>query len=131
MNGYISNFDIYQGKNGCTVPEGYGLGERVVLNMTDDLGDKHYKIYFDNNFTSPELMIALQEKASHACRTVRLHRKGLPANIMPDKSLLQGEFDYRVSHSDLVYYKWMDNKAVHLLWKFLWNRNYYTLVQIN
>ena len=47
MDGYISNFDIYQGKNGCAIPEVYELHERVALNMTGDLKMKHYKIYFD------------------------------------------------------------------------------------
>ena len=70
-------FHIYQAKNGCAIPEGYGLGERVVLNMTDDLEDKHHKTYFDNNFTSPKLMLALQEKAIHACGTARLRKHGL------------------------------------------------------
>ena len=50
-------------------------------------------------------MLALQEKYVHACETVRLHRKRLPANIMPDKSLSRGEFDYRVSHNDVVCYQ--------------------------
>ena len=53
MDGYISKFDVYQGKaaeestvedlNGST----FGLGEQVVQTMTQDLAGKNHEVHFD------------------------------------------------------------------------------------
>ena len=60
MDGYISKFDVYQGRN--TMPDNYnfptcyGLGESVVAHFTSDLLQKNHHIYFDNYFSSVPLM---------------------------------------------------------------------------
>ena len=46
--GYNSYFEIYLGKQGDTTEK--GLGRKVVLNMTKDIYNKGYHVYFDNFF---------------------------------------------------------------------------------
>ena len=70
MDGYVSKFDVYQGKvnaNETTMPvdnEGnkFGLGEQVVQTMVSDILNKNHEVYFDNFFTSVPLMEYLKEK---------------------------------------------------------------------
>ena len=52
MDGYISKFDVYQGKSGKENQKWseFGLGESVVLEMCEDLFDAGHEVYFDNFF---------------------------------------------------------------------------------
>ena len=53
-DGFISKFNVYQGKGGeyANVEDvtGFGLGERVVIDMTHDIFGRHHEVYFDNYF---------------------------------------------------------------------------------
>lgn len=83
MDGYISKFDVYQGKadaNASAVEEDdegtkFGLGERVVQTMTVDLFNKNHQLFFDNYFTSVPLMKYLKTNGVNACGTIRTNRK--------------------------------------------------------
>lgn len=48
-SGYLINFDIYTGKNSNNLTT-FGLGENVVLNLSQYLEMKFHCIYFDNFF---------------------------------------------------------------------------------
>lgn len=117
MSGYISEFQIYQGKAETTVTPSLGLGGRVVMDLSEKIAGKNHILWFDNFFTSVDLLEQLQDKGTHACGTIRHNRRGLPT-LAQDKSLKRGEFDYSTSNSGLSYYKWKDNKAVHMLSNF-------------
>ena len=119
-NGYVSKLDIYQGKDACVDERypGFGLGEKVVLSLTEDIIGNFHEVYFDNYFTSVNLLESLKGKHVLACGTIRTNRKGLPQNMASDKSLERGEFDWRVSNDELTFFKWKDNKSVHLLSNF-------------
>jgi hypothetical protein len=122
MDGYISKFEVYQGKataastaddlDGNT----FGLGEQVVQTKTQDLLNRNHEVYFDNFFTSIPLMEFLKENGVNAAGTVRLNRKGLPVGM--EEVLDRGECDYRVSKDGLTVFKWQDNKAVFVLSNF-------------
>lgn len=125
MDGYISKFDVYQGKvadaSKSSVEKddescNFGLGEKVVQTMTDDLFNKNHEVYFDNYFTSVPLMEYLKVKGVHAAGTIRTNRKGLPVGL--DEDLDRGESDFRVSKDGLVLFKWEDNKSVFVLSNF-------------
>lgn len=125
MDGYISKFDVYQGKDSVSEEsendegtDGFGLGEKVVSTLVNDLHDKHHQVYFDNYFSSIPLMEYLKSKGVHACGTIRSNRRALPVGIKPDKSLERGEFDHRVSKEGILYVKWNDNKPVHVVSNF-------------
>ena len=117
MNGYIYEFDVYQGKTEGFAQTGLGLGGNVVQKLTQKLHGQNYIVTFDNYFTSPDLLDYLKSKSVLACGTVRSNRKGLPT-LATDRSLSRGEFDFRTTEQGLLYVKWKDNKVVHFLSNF-------------
>ena len=83
MDGYISRFDVYQGKAtnayetftpGDNEGNKFGLGEQVVHTMVFDLL-KNHEVYFNSFFTSVPLMKYLKENGVNAAGTVRLNCK--------------------------------------------------------
>ncbi|CAG4975300.1 unnamed protein product [Parnassius apollo] len=79
----------------------YSLGERVVLELTEQEWGKEKIVYFDNFFTSVALLEKLKTENTYACETVRSNRKGLPPNTLPDSKMKRGESDYRFSNLDI------------------------------
>ena len=69
--GYFSKFDVYCGKG--TSPE-KSLGARVVKTLTEPLKGKFHHVYFDNFFTSAELLMDLEKDGVYACGTARKDR---------------------------------------------------------
>ena len=124
MDGYISKFDVYQGKvaevteASIAEDEGnkFGLGEKVIQTMTTDLFNKNHEVYFDNYFTSVPLMEYLKANGVNAAGTIRMNRKALPIGM--EGALDRGDCDYRVSEDGLTLFKWQDNKAVYVLSNF-------------
>lgn len=116
QKGFISKFDIYQGKNAEVEEEfkNFSLGERVVLFLTKQDWGKHKMIFFDNYFTSIPLLEKLKCENILACGTIRSNKKGLPKNLIADKDLQRGSYDYRCSSLGISVYKWKDNKVVYL-----------------
>ena len=126
MDGYISKFDVYQGKTDTSsgdsednsTEQEFGLGEQVVQTMTKDLFGKYHQVYFDNFFTSIPLMEYLKANGVDACGTIRSHRKCLPHDLRADSNMVRGEYDYRVTKQGIVFYKWKDNISVFLVSNF-------------
>ena len=77
---YITTFSIYTGK---TNDIGKGLAYRVVMNLLHDYLGKHYKVYFDNFYTSPTLVADLRSKKTYSSGTCRTNRKHFPEDIGP------------------------------------------------
>ena len=77
--GYFCKFKVYTGKGDCV--DDKGLGASVVCSLTEHLKDKHHHVYFDNFFTSPDLMVDLYSKGIYACGTARKDRRGELKNI--------------------------------------------------
>ena len=59
----------------------HGLGARVVKTLTSDLNGKYHHVYFDNYFTSLELLEDLEKDNIYACGTARKYRKGFPPQL--------------------------------------------------
>lgn len=114
--GFVSEFQIYTGKADGKVS--YGLGERVVIDLTRELVGGCYHVYFDNFFTSTSLLLSLRKDNIFACGTVRQNRKNLPKKQMSDKDMERGESEYRTSITDLRWVKWKDNRTVQFLSNF-------------
>lgn len=112
-SGYVCEFQLYTGKTDSVEKQ---LGSRVVKDLTRELvGGNHY-VYFDNFFTSVELLSSLKRDQIFACGTVRSNRSGLPkSQKKPDKSMKVGDFEFQTSSTDLRWIKWMDKRAVHFL----------------
>ena len=83
QNGYFSSFQVYTGKEGNTTEK--GLGKRVVKDLTEDLKGKHHHVYFDNFFTSLDLIVDLDKDGIYSCGTARKDRKGFPPALKKPK----------------------------------------------
>ena len=83
MNGYFCRFEVYCGKKGSNVEK--GLATRVVKDLTNDFQGKHHHIFFDNFFTSLELIQDLKEVGIYACGTARKNRRGFPDQLQNPK----------------------------------------------
>lgn len=111
--GYVSNFEIYTGKQ-TDKPE-TDLGKRVVLDMTKGLEGSGHHVYFDNYFTTTDLLLSLQENQIYACGTVRANRKNLPTGLKTDKEMDRGDFDWAVYRGKVSCIKWKDKRTIQLL----------------
>lgn len=79
QTGYLFQFDIYVGRKNSTESS---LGEGVVLQLSEKLNGTFCNLYFDNFFTSPELVRTLYANGIYSIGTVRSNRKHMPRNQM-------------------------------------------------
>ena len=54
------------------------VGARVVMDVSNDILDKGFHLYFDNYFYSPSLLLDLLARDTYCIGTVRAHRKHFP-----------------------------------------------------
>lgn len=83
-NGFLLDLDIYCGKNDCTDAQKFSkcaLGSGSVLKMLHQFLMKckrkdvvNYHVYFDNFFSSPDLLVHLKNLGLRATKTVREDR---------------------------------------------------------
>ena len=69
-------FQVYTGKVGDTSEK--NLGARVVTDLSKDVLNKGFHLYFDNFFSSPSLLADLCTKKTYCVGTVRVNRKHFP-----------------------------------------------------
>lgn len=114
QNGYIKNFKIYQGKDEQVSDEfkHFGLGERIVLQLSKSEWNKNRCFIFDNYFTSIPLLEKLKLEGCLAYGTIRPNPKGLP-KLADDTKSKRGTYDYRISDLGISVFKWKDTKTVH------------------
>ena len=97
-SGYVIGFDIYTGSTECAqyaegiVDEEMNTTTKVVVGLLAYCGllEKGYRVFMDNNYTSPELFTLLEVHGTLACGTVRKNRVGLPKALGVTK-LRQGQ----------------------------------------
>ena len=114
--GFVCQFQIYTGKIENT--RELNLGKRVVEDLTKELVGGNHKVFFDNFFTSVDLMIALKQKNIYGCGTVRRGRVGLPKEEKADSKMKRGEFESRTSYAGVSWLKWKDRKCIQFLSNF-------------
>ncbi len=78
---YIKRIQIYTGKNSSLSQNELGLSSQVVLDLMSGLENRHHKLYIDNYYTSPILVVKLYQNNTYACGTARTHRKNYPAEL--------------------------------------------------
>ncbi|KRZ71345.1 PiggyBac transposable element-derived protein 3 [Trichinella papuae] len=116
-DGYPYHMSIYQGKDEQASKE--PLGTRVVMKMVDFISANSaahaHELYFDNFFTSYDLLVKLADNGMRATGTVRQNRvAGATASMLSDTALIKkgrGSFDYR-SDGKVYVAKWNDNSLV-------------------
>nr|CAH7734315.1 unnamed protein product [Callosobruchus chinensis] len=112
-SGFVCEFQIYTGKVG-DLPE-KDLGGRVVRDLTKDLKNKNYKVFFDNYFTSVPLAWDLKQDHIYCCGTLKKGKKYLPNDFIDDKRLTRGQYDWRMTEDMIVCLKWKNKKPVYFL----------------
>lgn len=124
-NGYLVNFDMYQGKSlnkDSEIQKLVGKSGSTVLHLLQELPESKkclpYTLYFDNLFSSFELLVQLKEIGYHATGTVRNNRLGscpvIPIDSMKKKPRGSISFSTDVSNNIQVC-RWTDNSVVTLL----------------
>ena len=71
LNGYFCDLIPYVGATGGSAC--LGLGEKVVLELTQLLFGRNHQIFCDNYFTSIPLFRALLNYCTYACGTIRIN----------------------------------------------------------
>ena len=77
-NGYFHKFQVYTGEEGSGEKQ---LGQRVVKDLTQHLKGRNHHVFFDNFFTSEQLLSDLAEDNIFACGTARKDRRGFPPTL--------------------------------------------------
>lgn len=75
--GYFHNLKIYTEKEELS-QDNYGLGERVVLKVTNNITGLYHWVYCDNFFPTVKLLKALLERKIYGCGTARSSRQDFP-----------------------------------------------------
>ena len=114
-NYYVPRFQVYLGKNrtNSELFQRKGLGYYVVWTLGEPYLDNHRHFFFDNFFTSAELMRDVASRDTYACGTVRTNRREFPADLKRQK-LVVGEIRTRQC-GNLVATMWKDKHVVSLL----------------
>ncbi|CAH1962173.1 unnamed protein product [Acanthoscelides obtectus] len=128
--GYICKFYIYTSKTSDSEKQNYGLGERVVINLTSSLKNKNCMVAFDNSFTSVNLMETLLKDGIYALGTVRSNRKNLPDTYKDKTKLQRGEFMFETK-GKISAIKWMDSKNVYVLTNYFYPKDTTTVLRRN
>ena len=128
-SGIMYDFFIYEGKpttnneNDNTDYDHLQKSAQVVGKLCQNLpGHKNHKLFFDNCFSTLELMLYLKNKGILAVGTIRLNRLG-GCSVSSNKDLQKagrGSSDYRTdNNSGITVVKWIDNNVVQLISNFV------------
>jgi hypothetical protein len=110
---YLLRFEVYAGKEERSAD---GATYDTVMRMLQGYEDKAHILFTDNWFTSPALLLALQQKGIGLCGSVRRNRKGMPAISEADvRALGRGEWIQR-QKGDATVAVWRDQKTMWLLY---------------
>jgi hypothetical protein len=115
VSGYVYDFEVYQGAGGDRPEKELGLCADVVMRLCGGLERKNHKVFFDNLFTTIDLLKALRDKNIYAIGTLRKNRLlGAEKVLKADKDLKErGSSSYATSLCDITVVKWNDNNYVH------------------
>ncbi|XP_038123402.1 piggyBac transposable element-derived protein 3-like [Cyprinodon tularosa] len=118
VSGLVYDFEVYTGKGTVTNERGLGVAGEVVLRLVSEVPKGlNYRCYFNNWFTSPELIVELKKMGIQTVATINRNRlRG--CTLKSDKELAKGgrgayEVKYDMT-SGIAVVKWYDKKAVLL-----------------
>ena len=106
-------YSCYPGKDNTLETTGRGHSHAVVMALVEKLKGRGYHIYTDNYYSSPALFAELREHGFGACGTVRINRRGLPAELKV--SLPRGDVCSVAIDECMVALKWADKRQVPML----------------
>ena len=109
----VYQFDIYTGKDNSGAGS-VGLGDRVVMSLTETLNFTNTHVTFDNFFSSVALLDYLRAKNIFATCTVRSNRCNLPVIASVNDSMARVESKWCTRNS-VGYVKRKDTKILHVM----------------
>ena len=110
-DGFPFNFEVYCGKDLLrTGPQGTHIVDTMLQSVQNN---KQHVVFFDNFFTSHQLLHSLAERNIRACGTIQENRTGhCPLMTNKDaKKKARGAYDYR-SDGIIVCVNWNDSCPV-------------------
>lgn len=115
-DGYLFQFIPYGGKSVINAKREFGLGGQVVIDLLKVIENRNsHKIYFDNFFTSFNLLVHLRNEGYFATGTVRENRI-LKCPLETNKSMgkkQRGAMDSCYDHANEIgVIRWNDNSVV-------------------
>lgn len=125
QSGMLYDFLLYQGKTtelDQTNMKKFGQGASVVLHLINRIHKPGHHLFYDNYFSSYNLLQMLKSKNILAAGTIRVNRFNKPP-LLTDKEISKrprGSSDQVVSRDgDIVLVKWLDNRTVTLASNFI------------
>ena len=122
-SGIVYDFEVYTGKHEEDKEFGKvgAVVNRLVQHLPKNLG---HKVYFDNLFTSINLVKHLKAEGIWALGTIRSNRLAGADKLLKSKKVLvaagRGSIDYRVdANSNIALVRWLDNGLVQLVSSFV------------
>ena len=116
QSGYLRKFYVSGDKaiDEIQIPDKYNVGVsgKVVIRLTQDLPENSY-IFFDNYFSSPQLIAYMKSKKIYATSTMRRNRTE-KCPLLSEKQLKKmgrGSMDFK-SKSGVIICEWYDNRLV-------------------
>lgn len=109
-DGYVLNFEVYEGKNSKTSEAKGEKTQNIVLRLMDPYLSKGHHVYMDNYYNSIRLSERLLQSQTHTTGTLRSNRKGNPKDVIA-KKLKKGELMWQ-RKGDIYISKWKDKRDV-------------------
>lgn len=124
-SGQPYDFFLYQGSStdiSKVHMKKFGFAATTVLHLVQRLKSRGHTLFFDNFFTTYQVLEILHAKGINAAGTVRVNRMNKPP-LLTDKELQakgRGHADSVTSRDGkIVLVKWQDNKAIHIASNFV------------
>jgi len=121
-SGFAYDMEVYTGKENHVLAEEKDCGPsaNVVVRLARTIPPVGHKLYFDNYFTSIDLLVYLEHQPIQSIGTVRVNRlQGFSAKSEKDlKKIGRGsmaEYTTDVDGVTITFVQWYDNKVVNLL----------------
>lgn len=117
-NGYTVDFNVYIGKAAGQQVSQYGLAYDVVMKLIEPYLNQGYHLFFDNFYTSMQLVKDLFTSGTPSAGTIIENRVGFPATLRNGKQwakkLERGSMRWDRDGPCLAI-QWKDNKVVSMI----------------
>ena len=129
-NGYTVDFDVYTGKAAGRNVSDNGIGYDVVMKLITPFLNQGYRLFFDNFYTSVNLVKHLFERGVPSTGTISETRRGFPENMKNSRQWAKRKERGSMRWDRVppcLALQWLDNKVVSMLTT-IGNANDYVLV---
>lgn len=116
-NGYVSKFELYQGKRDKAASD-LGIISDTVLRMCSGICELNHKLFLDNLFVSYKLLQKLVENEIHVVGVVRSDRLYGANSVLPSTKEFakekRGQMNVAASENNITIVQWKDIGVVYV-----------------